>query len=186
MSMDERPLDNGHRGSSRFHQFFRLFMDCDKRLYAVILMLVHNPDDAEDLFQETALVMWERFDDFQMDKSFLAWGIGIARHKYIDLQRKKRTMRTRLEQKTYELILDHAVRRADQMPERSKALQTCVRKLVDADRKLIAMRYHQNLSVKAMATQLQRSRDGLYKTMARIHRQLERCVKTTLSRLEAI
>ena len=64
--------------------FFRLYNAAQKRIYAYLLIMVHNHSDAEDLHQETASVLWERFDEFDKSKSFTAWAIGIARNKALD------------------------------------------------------------------------------------------------------
>ena len=56
-------------------------MSSQSRIYAYILMLVHNHNDAEDLLQETASILWEKFDEYIPEKSFAAWAVGIARNK---------------------------------------------------------------------------------------------------------
>ena len=50
-------------------RFFRHFMRNQKQFHAYILMMVHNYQDAEDLIQEAAIVMLEKFPEFQPDKS---------------------------------------------------------------------------------------------------------------------
>ena len=42
--------------------FLRLFLQNQRRLYAYILTLLPNRADADDVLQETSLVMWDKFD----------------------------------------------------------------------------------------------------------------------------
>lgn len=179
----EGSCDKSHR---KAEQFFRFFMGCQSHLFAFLVMVVHNESNAEDLLQDTAVALWDQFDEFERDKSFLAWGLGIARNKALAFQRKTYRTRARLSQKTYEQILHHATLVSDQMGERKRALEECVEQLGQSDRRIVAMRYEQNTQIKKIAERLGRSSNGIYKTMARIHHLLEDCVRMTLARWEGI
>lgn len=56
--------------TSRTNEFLQLLMANHKRIYAFILGMVANYQDAEALFQETILVMWSKFDQFEQGTSF--------------------------------------------------------------------------------------------------------------------
>ncbi len=46
-------------------RFMRLFLENERRIFGFILTLLPHWADAEDVFQETAGVLWNKFDDFQ-------------------------------------------------------------------------------------------------------------------------
>lgn len=171
--------------SSDTERFFRLFLGCQTRLYAFILMLVHNDADAEDLLQDVAAAMWESFDQFEPEKSFAVWGMGIARNKIRSYHRTRRRTRARLKQVTYEKIADHATQATDLMTEWDRALKKCVQRLEERDRRIVLMRYEQNIALRKIAVLTERTPGGLYKTMARIHNKLRDCVRVTLVAMEA-
>lgn len=52
-----------------------MLLNNQMRIYAFILSLVHNYEDADDLMQETANTMWQKYPDCQPIKDFLSWGI---------------------------------------------------------------------------------------------------------------
>ena len=166
-------------------RFFRLFLGCQTRLYAFILMLVHNDADAEDLLQEVATAMWESFDQFEPDKSFAVWGMGIARNKISSYYRTRRRTRARLQQVTYNKIDDHATQSTDLITEWVRAIKKCVQRLGEHDRRIVLMRYEQNIALRKIAELNDRTPGGLYKTMARIHNKLRDCVRVTLAAMEA-
>ena len=85
-------------------EFFRLYTGVQKQLYAYLLMLVHNHDDAEDLLQETAGILWEKFDEFIEGSSFAAWAMGIARNRALDLMKLRRRSRPYFEDSVYEKL----------------------------------------------------------------------------------
>ena len=46
-----------------------------RRLYGYIFTLLRNHQDAQDVFQQTSLVLWEKFDEFRPDTNFLNVGM---------------------------------------------------------------------------------------------------------------
>src|SRR5580700_3349266 len=49
-----------------------------RQIFSYIYALVPNRYDAEDLLQETSLVICEKFDDFEDGTDFVAWACQIA------------------------------------------------------------------------------------------------------------
>jgi RNA polymerase sigma factor (sigma-70 family) len=44
-----------------------------------IVVLLHDFHDAEDVFQRTSLILWQKFDQFDPQQgSFLSWACGVA------------------------------------------------------------------------------------------------------------
>ena len=65
--------------------------------------------------------------------------------------------------------------------DRVTALQQCLLNLPEHDRKLITLRYERDMPFKNISELTGRSINGLYHTMARIHKLLLRCVHKTLA-----
>src|SRR5947207_6768492 len=59
------------------------FAECLRRhqsqLFGYIHSLVRDLNDADDLFQQTTVILWNKFADFDQERSFIAWGCGVAR-----------------------------------------------------------------------------------------------------------
>ena len=49
-----------------------------RRIYSYIYTLVPNRPDADDILQETSLVICEKFDEFEAGTDFVAWACQIA------------------------------------------------------------------------------------------------------------
>ena len=49
------------------------------RLYGYIHSLIPDINDADDLYQQTALVLWNKFGEFDRGRDFFAWACGVAR-----------------------------------------------------------------------------------------------------------
>jgi len=91
----------------------------------------------------------------------------------------------RLQKTTYNKIADHATKSTDMITEWIQALKKCVQRLGEHDRRIVLMRYKQNIALRKIAELTQRTPGGLYKTMARIHNRLRDCVRLKLAALEA-
>ena len=72
---DQRPgqVDNPQPGE----QFVQIFRAARDDLFAYIFSLVPHWSDAEDLFQQTSLVLWQRFG--QSFSKGVTSGLGVYR-----------------------------------------------------------------------------------------------------------
>lgn len=55
----------------------------------VVNQLSGSPEDAEEIFQETWLAVWEAIPSFRGESGFYSWLCGIARRKIADHLRRK-------------------------------------------------------------------------------------------------
>ena len=150
-------------------QFFRYYNGAQKRVYAYLLMLVHNHNDAEDLLQETASILWERYDQFDKQGSFAAWAIGIARNKAMDFLKQKRTSRPMFNDAFYEDISTFAEHESQNTDQRLSALRQCLKKLSAENQKLIHLRFEKGITVKKISQMTEHSADAVYKKISRIY-----------------
>lgn len=175
--MNDGPQDNPNKN----REFFELYGRCQTRVFSFLFMMVHNEADAEDLLQDTMATMFENFDKFQQGTNFTAWGMTIARNKAINFMRKNANVRPFLKDDLYEQIAELEMKEEEDFSARSVALEKCLKKLVDLDRKFLQMRYQQELPMKKISELLGRSKTGVYHTMSRIHDVLFRCIKRVMA-----
>src|SRR3954467_5741619 len=83
-------------GSSETERFMRLFLAHQRRFYGLILSLVPNVTDADDLLQETAALMWQKFAEFRPGTDFAAWGLRFARNLVSNHRKKTRRLAGRV------------------------------------------------------------------------------------------
>jgi RNA polymerase sigma-70 factor (ECF subfamily) len=167
--------------SSKTDEFLRLLMANQKRIYAFILAAVPNQVDADDLFQETVLLMWSKFNSFTRGTSFTAWGITVAKYQILSVRKRHSTRSALLSQAAMDLLHDESEPFVEQTDSRMQALRKCVGKLDQRDYDLICLRYRDETSVKTIAEQMGRSIQSIYKRIARIHDALLRCVRKAMS-----
>jgi RNA polymerase sigma-70 factor (ECF subfamily) len=163
--------------------FLRLFLRNERRLYAYILTLLPNRADADDVFQEASLVMWDKFDAAHPPDDFVAWGCRIAYFKVLDFCKKRQRSRVLFSQAMLERLAETAVEQAGalQLDERREALADCIAKLSPSDRDLLGRRFAEGATIHSVAASVGRSVDAVYKALGRIRLALFECVTRTLA-----
>src|SRR5215469_17587546 len=74
---------------SREHdQFIERFIRSQDRIYAYVVTLLPNRTDAEEVFQQTSLVLWKKWQQFDPARDFVAWACGIAHYEVRNFLRK--------------------------------------------------------------------------------------------------
>ncbi|MEZ0264035.1 MAG: sigma-70 family RNA polymerase sigma factor [Phycisphaerae bacterium] len=168
----------------RAAEFARLLRADQARLFGYVHSLVRDSNDADDLFQQAALVLWRKFAEYDPARPFFAWACGVARFEVTNF------LRTRGRSKLYfsddlNLLLIEANERlaSDEAEARRDALSACVGKLRDRDRDLVMTCYGDDAArVSAVAGGQGRSPQSLHNSLRRIRRALFECVQRTLRR----
>lgn len=186
MIEDMQYHDNEDPKSLRTEQFLHLLLLNQRRIFAFILSLVPNRSDADDILQETITVMWRKFGQYQMGTDFVAWGVTIAKYRILKFRKDKGRSKVLFSEKTMELLQAESGGFFRMMDSRLDALRTCVKKLGDSDLKLVQMRYEEDLAIQKIADRFGRSVQAIYKSIARIHCALARCIRRTLAMEEML
>ena len=160
--------------------FIELYSREQKKIFLYILSMVHHHSDVEDIMQQTASEMWRLFDRFERGTNFASWGITIAKYKILSYRKKRGNNRLFLSQEVYEKVIKELYETESLSDKRKNALQGCLEKLKESDRKKLSMHYRDGLSYIEIAKQLNTSKSGIYKIMARIHTNLQECIKQTI------
>ncbi|HML74688.1 MAG TPA: sigma-70 family RNA polymerase sigma factor [Anaerohalosphaeraceae bacterium] len=160
--------------------FIELYSREQKKIFLYVLNMVHHWSDAEDIMQQTAAEMWRMFDHFEAGTNFASWGIAIARYRILDYRKKQQSKGLFLSLDVYEKITQIMSENERHYEQRKNALQGCLNKLKDADRRKLSMHYDAGLHYNQIAEQLNISKTGIYKIMARIHANLQKCIRQTL------
>ena len=62
--------------SERKAEFADYLRQHQSQLFGYIHSLVRDLNDADDLFQQTTVILWNKFAEFDRRRSFVAWACG--------------------------------------------------------------------------------------------------------------
>ena len=163
-------------------EFVKLLLAHESRLYAFILSLLPNRTQADDILQETALVLFRRFSEFQCGTNFFAWACKIALHKVLDFRKRQARGRTvTFGPELMETLAEEQIQDSVNQQRRAEALAGCLGRLEPADRELVESYYRSRVFVKEFAEQLNRPVDTIYKKLRRIRASLHACISNRLA-----
>jgi RNA polymerase sigma-70 factor, ECF subfamily len=163
-------------------EFARHLAGNQARLYGYIHSLVPDVNHADDLYQQTALILWNKFGDFDLQRSFFAWACGVARLEVANFVRARNRQRLFFHSDLNLLLVEAHEEMTDaELEDRRDALTKCVEKLSQNDRDLLTECYAHPAGVRAAAGSRSRSTHSIYNSLRRIRRALFECIERTLA-----
>jgi RNA polymerase sigma-70 factor (ECF subfamily) len=153
------------------------------QLFGYIYSLVRDLDDADDLFQQSSLVLWDKFDLYDPSRSFLAWACGVARFEVSNFLRSRRRHRLHFSDDLALMLIDtHDEMAEDVLEDRRTALGECMKKLRAKDQELLDACYSRSAGIPEVARLWGRSTQSIHNSLRRIRHMLFECVNRSLAR----
>ena len=160
------------------------FVNCQRSLYGYVFSLVGSSEAADEILQETNLLICKKINQFDGKVKFITWACEIARYKVMEYQKKIQGRNLNLDTRLLEQIAKQAEQIASQVDWRLPLLRECMEELSPKDRKLIEDRYSQKATVQTLAEARKRSSGGIRVALHRIRTMLLECVEWKLAREE--
>jgi RNA polymerase sigma-70 factor (ECF subfamily) len=162
--------------------FLRLFLRHEVELRAFIGSIVRDAHVREDVFQETALILWREFPRYDPARSFGAWARGVAAKKLLEERNSQRRTQLLFSPEAIQALAEAAEQApADNRPK-LEALEHCVARLPDRSRRLLALRYGQSQSPETIAGHLGMTITAVYQALWRLRAALRQCMERYLAR----
>ncbi len=161
--------------------FARLLGRCQRKVFLYVLGLIHNAADAEEIQQETSVILWRKFDEYKPGTSFESWACRVAYFEVLKYREKAARQRRVFSVELVETLADEAEKLADEFDDRRDALEGCLTRLRDVDRALVLRRYQPGATTRKLAESLGRSVQGTRKSLHRIRMTLLECIQRKLA-----
>ena len=151
-----------HNDQQAYAELMRLYRDS---IYYMLMRMVKNKDDAEDLTLMTFGKAFRYLDKYTPQYAFSTWLYRIALNNSIDFLRVKNNMPQYFEEDLYTTsttsIIDQSEDNLQRTPEdevidkqRLQLLRAAVAELPDRYRKVIELRYYEDLAYEEIAERL--------------------------------
>jgi RNA polymerase sigma-70 factor (ECF subfamily) len=158
-------------------------------IYFMLLKMVNNKDDADDLTVEAFGKAFRRLDQYTPQFAFSTWLFKIATNNCIDYIRKKRIKAISIDQgfqtddgDTIEISVKDSVLDPAEMlqkEERIRKMRTIVDKLKPRYRRLVEMRYFDEMAYEEIAEELKLPLGTVKAQLFRAREFLFQMMKTT-------
>ena len=160
--------------------FAALYSKCHLDLLRYVLTLLPNRHQAEDVVQETARLLWQKFEQYDPGRPFGPWARRFAYLEVLKFLKKQSVRGKYFSEQLVEQLAEERLAQEEQLSAQREALAGCVQKLDGPSRELLMLRYDREITIQRLAEQQGKSANALYITIHRIRRGLLECVNRAL------
>jgi len=153
-------------------------------LYGYIFRRVANREQAQEVLQQTNLVLCSKANDFELGTNFVGWACTVAHYQILSYRRTQ--VRDRL------VFTDEVMAMVDEQQDDStaregvlKQLRLCFQALSVDNQDFLKLRYEGGLSMAQMAMEVGKTAGAVRVKLHRLRRGLRDCVQNHLRKEKA-
>ena len=171
--------------NARREEFTHRWLSAEPSVSAYVFAVVAKFHDAEDLVQQIAQEAARRFDQYDSTRPFLGWVLWIAKSRVIDFYRKQDANPVTFSDDLLQRLGSAIADRHSEQGVRREALENCLQELPDRSRKLLDLRYVQELPSPCIAESVGSTTGSVRVLLTRVRNRLAECVERRLAMEEA-
>jgi RNA polymerase sigma-70 factor (ECF subfamily) len=179
MNIEDRNSTPDKKSVSHVLRVQQLFVTNQGNLLAFILSLQPGFTEAEDILQETFLVISQKADTFSIGTNFLAWACTIARFKVLEFRRRQNQQAARISDEAIESLCAE-LPKEDFFDTRLGALRDCLHRLAPRAREMIWLRYQGAREPEEIAKHVAWTPGAVRVALTRARGVLRACVESKL------
>lgn len=161
----------------RSEQFTTLWTAAQPTITAFIRTLVPDFQQAEEVLQRVAIALFRKFDQYDAQRTFAAWAVGVAKYEVLYYRRQYATDRHVFNDELVEELSSSYERLVDEADPIREALEICLDELRGRPKKAIVLKYEQGLESSAIASRLRISTGAVRILLWRARAALRECVE---------
>lgn len=161
----------------RYEQFVSLFTRHEPGLRAFVRSLVFSWDDANEVMQNTGLVLWRKFDSLDRETDFMRWACVVARFEVLAWRRDKARDRHVFDEDLVNMLAEEVADDHEGLANERRALEVCLKKLPEKQRRIVIAAYEPGVRLNQVAEALGRTATAFYKTLNRARAGLLQCIE---------
>ncbi len=163
-------------------QFVRLWTRHQPEVRWYIRVMVPRKSHAEDLLQETATRLWEKFSEYDPERPFVPWAIRFAQLEVLAWRRRQARERLVFSDSLLAQLDADTEEELTQLEIRRIALEGCLQKLSEQDRHLLLKCHAEHGAVKQEAQRKKVPVRKLYYLIEKLRVGLLGCIDATLAK----
>lgn len=157
-------------------KFVELILKYDREIRRYIQALIVRRDDTDEVMQQTALVLWEKFSEYDDSRDFLPWAKRFAYFEALNFRKVHARNKLIFNDEVMLLVAETIQESNERNDERARAMVECLGKLGADDRRLLELRYGNSKTLKSIAEEEQGDPKMLYRRLEKIRMALLGCI----------
>ena len=164
-----------------YSKFMKLYTQSVPVLRSFLRKLLPDWEDVDEVLQNTSLILWKKFEQYEEGTEFAKWACVIGRYEVLRYKRSKARDRHYFGDELLNILADENLENHDRLESERKALKNCLNKLDDKQRKITLSAYSGEKNIKDVAEIYGRTATAMYKALKRIRTNLFGCIKKEVS-----
>lgn len=161
--------------------FTQHWLEAEPSVSAYAFASISGFHDAEDVVQRIAQELARRFDEYDSSRPFVGWALWIAKSRVIDFYRAQGRERVIFSEELLGPLADTIANQADGRSHRREALEACLDELPPKSRRLLDLRYVEELSAEESAREIGSTSGSVRVLLSRVRTVLASCVERRLA-----
>lgn len=174
--------DSSSTQNDLYERFVKLFVAHEGRLRGFLRGMLSDWNDIDEVMQETSLVAWRKFEQFEEGSNFMAWTAAIARFEALKHMRKMARDRLVFTDDLLDLLAEENHEESDSLSRHRAALACCIDKLDQRQRQLLQLAYQPGMKFHQVAEQAGKSTQAFYKAIQRLRATLLECAEKRMKK----
>lgn len=162
-------------------QFTRLWTQAHPAIAGYISAVVTDAHAADDVLQEVALTLLRKFADYDPERPFVAWAMGVAKMAILSERRDHARAVSRFRPATIESLEQVWQEVLPTADARRGALTECLRSVGGRNRELVVLRYEEAIEPQEIASRLGMTAVAVRVALSRIRTALQTCIEKRLA-----
>ena len=166
-------------------EFTQRWLSVEPSVSAYVFAAISGFHDAEDVVQQTAQDAARRFEDYDPSRPFVGWVLWIAKSRVIDFYRRKQREHLVFSDELLEGLGRAIAGRTGGRSNRREALEHCLEALPERSRRLLDLRYVEELSSSQIAEAFSSTAGSVRVLLTRARSALAECIQRRLATEDA-
>ena len=168
-----KPTDRGE-------EFVQLLLQHEPQVRSFLRGLLPTWDDVDDVLQESGMIAWRKFSEFEQGTAFGGWFLTIARYEALAHRRRIAKTPLSFSEDVLNILADDALQE-DVAPLNRIRLEACLAKLDSQKRKLLIQAHTPVVVMRDLAAESGRSEQAFYKAIQRLRAVIVDCVSKSVA-----
>jgi RNA polymerase sigma-70 factor (ECF subfamily) len=165
----------------RAEEFAALWTAAQPTIAGFIRTLVPDYFQADEVLQRVAVTLVRKYDQYDPQRPFAAWAIGMAKFEVLYFRRERATDKHLFGDDIVEQIASRYEVLAEEVDPIREALRHCLEQLRGRSKQVIDLRYRRGLKSQAIAEEMALSSGAVRMLLCRVREMLRRCIENYIA-----
>lgn len=165
----------------RREEFTKYWIEAEPSISAYVGASIAGFHDAEDVVQRIAQELARRFGEYEPSRPFLGWALWIAKSRVIDFYRAQNRGQIVFSNELLSRLAHTIAEQAESRSHRREALEACLNELPAKSRRLLDLRYVDELPAADVAREIGSTAGSVRVLLTRVRTALADCIQRRLA-----